>query len=249
MRLLSDETAERLERTFAFVTGSHFVNYHYGAILSKSLKVLPVRSFDAQEIVPGLYLGDVYAAHNSKELQKRNITHVVTCTVGVAPPYPEHFRYMHLQILDCAAESIHEHFAETSAFISKAIESGGTVLVHCIRGVSRSATIVAAYLMTALKMSADEAVDKIREQRPIARPNYGFMIQLAMYGAKMKQGRLMDGPIMTFMDDPVNEDTVKDGADVITKTVTVSDRPPTTSPDDAEMEVYLAKANVETSLL
>jgi len=187
MGLLSDETKESLERTFAFVTGNHFINHHYGAILSKSLKVLPVRDFDAQEIVPNLYLGDVYAAHNTKELKKRNITHIVTCTVGVVPPFPDAFQYKHLKILDCAAEAIHDHFPETSEFIAKAIAEGGKVLVHCIRGVSRSATIVAAYLMTSHKLSHNEAVATVRSKRPIARPNYGFMIQLEMYGAKLKQ--------------------------------------------------------------
>jgi len=185
--MLSDETAERLERTFAFVTGNTFINHHYGALLSKSLKVLPVRGFDAQEIVPNLYLGDVYAAHNSKELKRRKITHIVTCTVGVHPPYPENFKYMHLKILDCAAETIHEHFAETSQFIADALAGGGKVLVHCIRGVSRSATIVAAYLMTSLRVSSEEAVRMIRDKRPIARPNYGFVIQLAMYGASLQK--------------------------------------------------------------
>jgi len=188
MGLITDENAEGVERTFAFLTGNHFINYHYGALLSKSLKVLPVRDFDAQEIVPNLFLGDVYAAHNTKELKKRKITHIVTCTVGVVPPYPEHFKYKHLKILDCAAENINEHFAETSQFISDALEDGGKVLVHCIRGVSRSATIVVAYLMTALKVSHEEAVERVRVKRPVARPNYGFMMQLEVYETKLKQG-------------------------------------------------------------
>ena len=32
---------------------------------------------------------EVYAAHNTKALKKHNITHIVTCTVGVVPPFPE----------------------------------------------------------------------------------------------------------------------------------------------------------------
>jgi hypothetical protein len=47
------------------------------------------RDFDAQEIAPDLYLGDVYAAHNTQEQKNRSITHIVTCTVGVLPPFPE----------------------------------------------------------------------------------------------------------------------------------------------------------------
>jgi len=191
MGFLTDETAEKLERMFDFVTGSHFINYHYGAFISKCMKVLPVRDFDAQEIVPNLYLGDVYAAHNTRELKKRNITHIVTCTVGVAPPFPENFEYMHLKILDCAGEKINEHFQETSEFITAAMSSGGKVLVHCIRGVSRSATIVCAYLMTSRNFNPQEAVAAVRERRPIARPNYGFMIQLEMYAAQLNKGTQM----------------------------------------------------------
>jgi len=232
MGLLSDQTAERLERTFSFVTGSHFINYHYGAILSKSLKVLPIRDFDAQEIVPNLFLGDVYAAHNTKELKKRNITHIVTCTVGVAPPFPETFQYKHLKILDCAAETIHEHFPETSSFIADALAEGGKVLVHCIRGVSRSATIVCAYLMTAFKISHIEAVHRVRSKRPIARPNYGFMMQLEMFARELLQGTgLQQGgatPIaqvtfsesgeLSLMDDDETEEPT--GADVGTEVPT-----------------------------
>jgi len=218
MGLLSDETKESLERTFAFVTGNHFINYHYGAILSRSLKVLPVRDFDAQEIVPNLYLGDVYAAHNTRELKKRNITHIVTCTVGVVPPFPDSFQYKHLKILDCAAENIHEHFGETSAFIGDAIADGGKVLVHCIRGVSRSATIVSAYLMTAFKMSHIEAVEKVRLKRPIARPNYGFMAQLEMYWGTLKQ--LQDGATTTTKGETTTAgETTADGASTTTTTI------------------------------
>jgi len=205
MGLLSDETAERLERTFAFVTGNQFINYHWGAFLSKSLKVLPVRDFDAQEIVPNLFLGDVYAAHNSKELKKRNITHIVTCTVGVVPPFPEEFEYMHLKILDCAAERIHEHFAQTTEFIDNAIKSGGRVLVHCIRGVSRSATIVCAYLMATLHLNAQEAVDKVRSKRPVARPNYGFMIQLEMYAVQLHKQATITVSDVTIEPDGASE--------------------------------------------
>jgi hypothetical protein len=192
MGLLSEETSEKLERTFAFVTGNHFINYHYGSILSKSLKVLPVRDFDANEIVPNLFLGDVYAAHNTKELKKRKITHIVTCTVGVAPPFPEQFKYMQLKILDTPSENICEYFAQTSHFIGNALENNGRVLVHCIRGVSRSATIVSAYLITAFRIAHHEAVRRVREKRPVARPNYAFMIQLEMYATKVQQ--MQNGP-------------------------------------------------------
>ena len=44
----------------------------------------------------------------------------------------------------------------------------------------RSATIVAAYLMTKKGMSSSQALETIRQHRPI-RPNPGFLQQLANY--------------------------------------------------------------------
>jgi dual specificity phosphatase 12 len=47
------------------------------------------------------------------------------------------------------------------------VKRNGGVLVHCQAGMSRSATIVAAYLMKTLKLSVDEALDMIRAVRPV----------------------------------------------------------------------------------
>ena len=48
-------------------------------------------------------------------------------------------------------------------------------------GKSRSATCVAAYLMHKYNISPSEAIAQIRESRPLAEPNEGFMQQLELY--------------------------------------------------------------------
>ena len=50
-----------------------------------------------------------------------------------------------------------------------------SVLVHCRAGVSRSATVVAAFLVKHLKIDAETALDKMRESRPRVCPNSGFL--------------------------------------------------------------------------
>lgn len=65
----------------------------------------------------------------------------------------------------------------------------GKVLVHCVMGVSRSSTSVLAYLMLKERLSATEALTKIRRIRDI-RPNDGFLLQLAQLDTKLKRERL-----------------------------------------------------------
>jgi len=52
------------------------------------------------------------------------------------------------------------------------------VLVHCTMGMSRSATLVLAYLVRHTNMSLAQALLHTKERRPVASPNPGFMQQL-----------------------------------------------------------------------
>jgi len=58
------------------------------------------------------------------------------------------------------------------------LSCGKQVLVNCFAGVSRSTTIVLAYLMYKNKWSVQEALSFVRSKRPIINPNYGFISQL-----------------------------------------------------------------------
>lgn len=51
-------------------------------------------------------------------------------------------------------------------------------------GISRSSTIVMAYLIATTKMTPHEALATVRSKRAIVRPNRGFMSQLQEYYSK-----------------------------------------------------------------
>jgi hypothetical protein len=55
-------------------------------------------------------------------------------------------------------------------------------------GISRSATIVCAYLIATMKMTADEALAAVREKRGIVSPNMGFLRQLEEYSIGLHGG-------------------------------------------------------------
>jgi len=176
---------EWLEKTASCLTGNYHLNYYYCSAVSKTLRYTGSKAFDAHEVLPGVYVGDVYAAHNADELKKRNITHVVNAVLGVTPPYPEKFKYMHVQLLDYPGENIQDHLQHTSKFIEDALAGGGNVLIHCLKGVSRSASIAAAFAIYSQKLSTKEAIALLKKSRTIIRPNHGFVMQLEWYEKKL----------------------------------------------------------------
>jgi atypical dual specificity phosphatase len=76
----------------------------------------------------------------------------------------------------------------THPFPSPDADAGSTpknvVLVHCLAGMSRSATIVCAYLLATTSMNTQETISFVRSKRSIIQPNYGFEKQLKAWEAK-----------------------------------------------------------------
>lgn len=167
------------KKLWGVVVNPHFYKF-YAKVIDKSLHVLPSPSFDAHEVYPNLYVGDIWAAYNLEELKKRHITHVVTCVLGIEPIYPTEFKYMNVQIRDVEEENICEHFDEVIKFIDEG-RAAGNVFVHCLRGVSRSATIAAAYVIHHKRITQQEAVLLLREKRQVIDPNPSFLKQLDSY--------------------------------------------------------------------
>ena len=65
-------------------------------------------------------------------------------------------------------------FAELAAAVDFAVailQKGGTVFVHCQRGISRGPTLAAAVLMSLKKLSAETALLLVREARPVTFPS------------------------------------------------------------------------------
>jgi len=86
-------------------------------------------------------------------------------------------------VSDIPREDVLQYFEETYLFIDEAVndENSGSILIHCYFGVSRSATIVLAYLMKKYQITLEEAQDRVKARRSVIGPNFGFLAQLKLY--------------------------------------------------------------------
>lgn len=90
-----------------------------------------------------------------------------------------------LKLDDIWMEDISRTFGESVTFIDDALGRRGKVLIHCLAGISRSATIAIAYLMLRHGQSVESAVMEVRRKRGI-RPNEGFLRQLVQLDFQLR---------------------------------------------------------------
>ncbi|XP_077093150.1 dual specificity protein phosphatase 13B isoform X2 [Siphateles boraxobius] len=127
---------------------------------------------------------NVVAARDKSMLYNTGITHIVNAASG--PPHVNtgaHFyREMSIDYYGVEADDSSDFilsvfFYPTARFIRAALSKNGRVFVHCLMGVSRSATLVLAFLMICEDLTLMEAVKSVRQHRDIC-PNPGFLNQL-----------------------------------------------------------------------
>ena len=68
--------------------------------------------------------------------------------------------------------------------------AGERVLVHCHAGVSRSATIVIAYIMKHTQLNMHDAYTFVKDRRTIISPNFNFLGQLHLFEQDLVAGRV-----------------------------------------------------------
>jgi protein-tyrosine phosphatase len=83
---------------------------------------------------------------------------VLNATLQIPNHFPQDFLYMNVSIEDSNSADIGAHLDPSVDFIHAAVKSKGRVFVHCVAGVSRSSTLVVAYLVARCRYRLDTAL-------------------------------------------------------------------------------------------
>ena len=134
---------------------------------------------DIDEIIENLYLGNFSASENIQQLKDLGIKKDLSVIdFNDFPNYKdENIIHKSVEVSDFDHQNIIQYFGECLNFI----KGEEKILVHCMAGASRSATIVIAYLMWIEKMKFDDALNFVNSKRPIVDPNDGFREQLKIF--------------------------------------------------------------------
>ena len=133
---------------------------------------------EINKITDTIYLGNVEAAFDYKKLKELGIKKVLTVMSDFGNHFPEDmFVHKTIDIMDDYETNIIKYFKECFLFM----DGYDKVFVHCAAGMSRSATIVIAYLMWKKKLLLSEAIQFVKDKRPVISPNLNFMNQLQKF--------------------------------------------------------------------
>lgn len=158
----------------------------------------PLQPQGPTEILPRLYVGGLAAAEDPEVLSSLGITHVLSAMSGhVALPSASTLRHlaphqslqrMQLPLQDTPFAELAAYLPHTTAFIAAALcDPTARVLVHCVQGVSRSVSVVAAFLIAQYGCGPDQAVRWVQGKRQCAQPNPGFVSQLGEYTQTLRK--------------------------------------------------------------
>jgi hypothetical protein len=145
----------------------------------------PAFDRNPSRIYENLYLGDEYAGADENFLKEKNITAIATV---MQEPHPfssdkkyVDFRFHHIPILDKTNVNIIEYIPEFIKFMEECYAENRIVYIHCQMGISRSVSFVIAYIMQKENKKLNDAFKFVKDRRPQADPNFGFMCQLMTY--------------------------------------------------------------------
>jgi len=130
--------------------------------------------------------GNLASSKDEEFLARKNVKFILNLTPESEEP--EGVKYKNIPLDDDDDQELLPYFDSCFEFINEAGDqwksessNKGTVLVHSYFGMSRSSSVVIAYLMKQKKMSLREAYNFLKDRHSSVNPNDNFAVQLIRY--------------------------------------------------------------------
>ena len=135
----------------------------------------------------GLYISGLRGVTNKKFLEHQNITHILNLARELGDTvFPDFVDVQHVYLRDSEEEDLQRQLLELVKHIHQVIDSGGRIVVNCVAGVSRSASVCLAYKVRYEGLSLREALDEVLKARPVICPNLAFWQALIQWEQEVR---------------------------------------------------------------
>ncbi|KAL5110272.1 Dual specificity protein phosphatase 1 [Taenia crassiceps] len=135
------------------------------------------------EILDFLYLGNERDSGDAQMMEERSITHIINATREQSNFFEGggKVEYLRVPVDDNDKADLMPYFRPVIEFIDEAMRAGGRVLVHCKAGVSRSPSLVIAYLVAHSSLTVMEAFTLVNHLRSAVGPSLHFLGQVEQF--------------------------------------------------------------------
>ena len=122
-----------------------------------------------------IYLGNYDFALNLNLLNEKNISCILVCGSELECKFQNNFKYLKIDLNDYTEDSIIPYIDKCIQFINE--NKNKRIFIHCNAGISRSPSIIIAYLIKSLNYSFKDAFNLVKSKRNI-KPNEKFLQEL-----------------------------------------------------------------------
>mgnify|MGYP003334809269 FL=1 len=173
IRVLYDRTSDYLNYYMSDISNNTQQMYRYNERV-RIFDTIPMMTqfktfmYNPTYIMDNIYLGSAYNASNKELLQSYNIRYIINITNEISNHFPDDFVYFNFKIQDNNKDRLFDFLEESYRKIKEYQNNNdGAILVHCFMGASRSATVVAHYIIKEHDYTPDLAIVFIKEKRII----------------------------------------------------------------------------------
>lgn len=143
-------------------------------------------TYPSEIIKQRLYLGNAIHSGNIKILLDLGISHIVNVSRLMGNVFENshaiNVQYHRIPISDVRSADIEKYFESAYQYITEVLkDNGNRILVHCQHGISRSSSVVIAYLIKRHQWTLKEAHKFVKAKRRSTKPNPGFIEKLRQW--------------------------------------------------------------------